>query len=1222
MFQRSLLVLAVCLVSFLYAQPPAWVTLMQDPDARFAQTMAEFEAYWENRPITKGSGYKPFQRWAYYMETRLAPDGTQSGPLNTLAEFQAYASRRGRDQLTDGDWQSVGPVTLPANGTSQPNGLGRINAIAFHPTDANTLYVGSPSGGLWFSMDYGNNWAELNNDLIRLGVSAVLVHPTNPSLMYIGTGDRDGGDAPGYGVWRSLDGGNSWAARNTGMGNVTVGELWMDPANTNLLVAATSDGMYRSTNGGSSWTQALSGHNIKDMAARPGDSDTLYASGSNLYRSLNNGQTWTQLTAGVPAGVSRIGLAVSADNPDYVYLLAGTGAGLDGVYRSTNGGNTFTLQASSPNLFGYDTFGGTGSQAWYDLVLIADPNDADHLYSGAINVWESFDGGVNWSIVTHWVGSGGIPAIHADDHALEYSPHTGDLMLGHDGGISYTTNGGASWIDISNGLDIAQVYKLGQSQNSRNLTINGYQDNGTAYYRNGAWITEIGGDGMECIIDFQDDQVMYGALYYGDIRRSTNGGNSFSTVAENGVNGITESGAWVTPYKLDPANANRMYVGYRNIWVSNNVKTAATGSVAWNQISTFPGTNTIRDLDIARSNPDVIYVSRSGTLNFYKTTNATAATPTWTDLDANLPASGFPKDIEIHPTDPNTVWIALGNNIYQSTNGGASWTDVSGTLPNISLNTIVYDRLSPVGAMYVGMDVGVYYHDNTMADWELYMNGLPNVEITELEIYYDPLCRGNDLLRASTYGRGMWQSELKDPGNVVPVACLTPRTESFCTGQGVKLEAAAAYNPTAWTWTITPNTYTLLNGSTLNDETPEVAFTATGSYDLSLTVSNANGSDNTVLANAIDIGGTVASLPLTLDFEGDGLCGTGTDCGATVCAIGNGWVNLTNGSEDDIDWRVDENGTPSGGTGPSVDANPGTAAGNYVYLEASGSCSDQTAILQSPCIDLAGASAVSFKYHMFGGNMGSLHLDVFADGVWNQDVMAAISGDQGDIWQTQMVDLSLFSGQIIKLRFRGVTGNGFESDMALDDISVSNVLSADQPELVGQMLPNGWARLQWEAATDYEAERFVLERSVAGEPFAAIWESRAGQLPRLQAYDQAPAPGSNFYRLQQTDAQGQVLFSNVVELRALPQSAWQLGEPHPNPFTQQTSIALRLDEAMPVRAVLLNSLGQEVMLIAQGNLAAGDHQWQINGANLSAGMYLLRVYTPQGVQLRRLRLVE
>ena len=1029
----ALVVILSALPTFLIAQNN-WRRMMDDRSANFFEIQADFELFHDSvmedrKDIPKGLGIKQFRRWEHYWAARVDEQGNFPQEGLVLAEMRQYqAAQVSRSYETGtGNWTIVGPVALPANGTGQPNGNGRVNCLAFHPMDANTLYAGAPSGGLWKSTDNGATWAEYSSGLVRLGVSSIVVHPTQPDLMYIGTGDRDAGDAPGYGVWRSVDGGENWTAYNTGMGNRTVYEILMDPSDPLILIASTNDRIYRSVNGGANWTATYSGsEDFKDLAFHPGDPNIVYAAGNDYYRSTDNGQTWTPVTAGVPAGASRMALAVSADQPATVYLVAGDGGGLVGVFRSTDSGQTFTTQATSPNLFGYDVTGGTGSQAWYDCVAIADPNDGDHLTMGGINIWESFDAGVNWSLVAHWVGSGDEPPVHADQHAFEYSPHNGYLYNGNDGGVYYTSDAGVTWTDISSGLAIAQVYKIGVSQTVKDLVIHGYQDNGTAISESGDFRTEIGGDGMECIIDPTDAVYMYGALYYGSIRRSTNSGNSFGGI----TGGITEQGDWVTPYTLDPNDPARMVAGFQNVWRTDDAK---SGTVTWTQISSFTGSSTIRDLAIAPSNSDVLYVARNGSEKFLRTLDAMAVSPSWVDLTGNLPSNTTPSDIAIDPTDPTQVLIALGSRVYRSNDGGGSWTDFSGTLPNITVNALVFDPNSPVKAMYLGNDAGVFYRDNTLSDWEPYSTGLPALEVTELEIFTDPNGCDQQLV-ASTYGQGTWKSDMKDPGNLAPVACFEAAPVNGCLGEVFTLTDRSSFTPTAWNWVITPGTYTFVNGTDANTQYPQVLFTTPGVYDVTLTATNGTGTDLRTNTGYLTVEAAATVAAHQEDFEALTLCGTASDCGGTICSLaGSQWANLVNGVEDDFDFRLDEGGTPSANTGPTADFAPGTATGNYLYVESS-SCFGRRGVLQSACIDLDQAYDFTFAYHMSGVDMGELHLDIAINGAWQADVTPAIVGDQGTAWATRTVDLSAYTGSPVKLRFRAITGPGFTSDIALDDL--------------------------------------------------------------------------------------------------------------------------------------------------------------------------------------------
>ncbi len=1035
--KKSLLVIVVFFMSLLGFSQNQWQNKMSDRNENFYSIERDFEIYksiniGESKVIPKGLGIKQFERWRYYWKNRVDVNGNFPVDGNTLNEIENYKSRQlnARYASGTGNWTILGPTPVPSNGTGQLNGSGRLNCIAFHPTDPNVIYVGAPAGGFWKSSDNGVTWTEYSNGLVRLGVSSIVVNPSNPDIIYIGTGDRDAGDAPGYGVWRSTDGGVTWISHNSGMGNRTVNEIVMDPLDSNKIYAACSNGyIYKTTDGGSNWTNSsFLGDNPKDIALHPTNSNIIYVgtyNGGEFHRSTDGGVNFTQITSGLGTTGNRLALAVSPNQPNWVYALVGGSSGLIGIYRSEDSGLNFATRTTTPNVLGYDTTGGTGSQSFYDLVIAADPTNADIIYTGGVNIWKSINGGSTMSCVSYWVGtSGSIDGVHADQHALEFSPYTNAVYSGNDGGLYVTSDGAVNWDDLSSGLAIAQLYKIGVSQTVADLVINGHQDNGTSISRGTNFITEIGGDGMECIIDPTDDNYMYGALYYGDIRRSTNGGTSFGGMSYP----ITEQGGWVTPYKLDPNNANTMFAGYDNVWKNTAVRTGTT----WTQISSFGGTSNITDLAFAPSNSNVMYVSREGTDKFYSTNNALAGSPTWTNLTGSLPVALTPKDIEIDPADPTHLFIALGNDIYESTNSGSSWTNFSGTLPNISLNTIVIDKDSSVKAMYVGMDVGVYYRDNTMSDWSPYSTGLANVEITELEIHYNNVeCKST--IYAGTYGQGLWKGDLKDPGNLAPKACFYASSTNGCVGNTFILIDNSDFTPTSWAWTITPATFVYVNSTSSTSQNPEIQFTAPGNYTIALTATNGIGNDVKTNTSYIQVAAGSVATSFNDDFESTALCGTASDCATTVCSLGGLWSNLTNGSQDNIDWRIDENGTPSTGTGPSVDFNPGTATGNYAYIEAS-SCSSQTAILESQCVLLDDKYDFVFAYHMYGTSIGSLHIDLFVNGAWVEDFVPALSGDKGNTWFVSTTELYEYEGQTIKLRIRGITGTGFASDIAIDDL--------------------------------------------------------------------------------------------------------------------------------------------------------------------------------------------
>ncbi|WP_196886235.1 T9SS type A sorting domain-containing protein [Aureivirga sp. CE67] len=1021
-----LILFFVCFISYSQENDQReWFELLDDPSVPFETIQNKADAYFEVVGKKKGTGWKAYKRWEYYKQQRLAPTDNVTS-LNKTREiakeyFQRFSNNRSSIQ---GDWKIIGPIDLPKNGTSQSNGAGRINCIAFHPTDDKVIYVGTPSGGIWKSSDGGYNWEDLSNDFVRLGISSIAINPENPNIIYVGTGDRDAGDAPGYGVWKSTNGGNSWSPSNTGMGHITINEVIIRPDNYNKLIAVASGRVFTSDDAGATWTQTSITSTAKDLALHPTNPDIVYVGGNNILKSSDGGQTFTEVYSNHDSA-QRIALAVTEDAPNRLYGLRGGSSGMKSLVMSDDSGDTFTEMSNSPNILGYSSSGNDfNSQAWYDLVLACDPNDKNTLYAGGINVWRSKDAGVTWEMMGYWVTE-----IHADQHAFEFSPHTKEFYAGNDGGIYKLDESDDSWINYSSKLPISQLYKIGQSQRSKDLVINGHQDNGTTVFDNGAFRTEVGGDGMECVIDFEDDNYMYTALYYGDIRRSVNRGQSFSRIARSGTNGITESGSWVTPYKIDPNNTNRMYIGYSNVWVSDNIKTLNTSDVSWRTVTPFNGGTKVRDISIAPSNSDIVYFAKG---DLYKITNATTSSPVTTEI--NKPAGNI-NDIEINPNNPDHLWISIGTSIYESIDSGDSWEHVDGTLPNLSINTIVYDHRSTNDAIYVGLDVGVYYTDSDLNDWIPYNNGLPNLEVTELEIYYDQTCEGKDMLRASTYGRGLWETPLKNPGDKAPVACFEVSKTEACIGETIQLIDFSAYGPTEWEWKITPNNYEFIEGNSESSKSPYIKFTSAGSYHITLKSTNTLGSDENINEITVEVQGESYPLPYSEDFESADVCQAGVNCFTNTCVLPNDWTNAT--GTDDTDWLINAGETVSEETGPIVDYNLQTPEGKYAYIESS-NCNNLEAFLVTPCLDFSTFDFIemSFAYHMYGNAMGSLHVDIYHNGEWKTDVMAPIVGDKGQQWQVQKVNLNDYVGSVVKVRFRGLTGSGYTSDIAIDAIQI------------------------------------------------------------------------------------------------------------------------------------------------------------------------------------------
>lgn len=759
--------------------------MMQDPDVNFYEVQKKFNDYWQNRTDYKGNGYKMFKRWEYINHNRVLPDGKLQHSNYIVEQINRYqeaqkAIRKPANRSAAGIWSQLVPNTYPVNNTAQPTGLGRVNAMAFHPTDANTLYAGASSGGIWKSVNGGTSWVNISGNLPRLSISAILVHPGNADTLYVGTGDRDGGDGDGIGVYKSTDGGLTWSPYNKGMGAVTVCMMLMHPSNPSILLAATKAGVYKSTDGGKNWSLKISG-DVRDIKFKPNDPNIVYitkiVSPSQFWRSADNGNTWTQITSGIPTtGIgARMVIGVSPANSNYVYLvqILSSNSNFAGIIRSTDAGLTFTTRSTTPNIFDYACNGsGTSSQASYDLCIAVDPNHADTLLVGSINNWISKDGGSSWTINSHWVGStygtSCGASVHADQHSLDWSPLNGKLYEGNDGGVYVTSNLGNTWTEISSNLSISQAYKLGQSLTNPDYTVAGLQDNGCIATTNGSnCFTTAGGDGGECVIDYQNTNYCYNTYINGVIRRTTGGpAGSYSTIAGSGINGITESGAWITPYLLHRNTPTTMFVGYKNIWRSANVRASSVSSVVWEKISSGETENT-EVLEQSPANLNIMYAVRGTTMKRTNNANATAASVAWTTC--SLPGGLIPTDVKAHYTDSNIVYATAGYGVYKSTNQGLTWTNISGNLPALFTNCLAIDK-NGTEAIYVGNQTSIWFKNASMADWILFSDGLPPVDIRELEIYYDNSTPSNNRIYAATFGRGLWKSDLAEINVINPTS--------------------------------------------------------------------------------------------------------------------------------------------------------------------------------------------------------------------------------------------------------------------------------------------------------------------------------------------------------------------------------------------------------------------------------------------------------------------
>lgn len=725
----------------------------------------------------------------WFLLQRMAPDGVvhverRREAIEAARSLRLRAMNSPEAAFSQLDWELLGPVNIG----------GRITDIAAAGVAPNLVYAAAASGGVWKTTDNGVSWAPVFDGNGELAIGALAVDPGDPDLLYVGTGEANPGGGSlaygGNGVWKTLDGGASWS--HLGLDSTgSIGRIAVDPTNPQrVFVAAMGSlfspnprrGLYRSTDGGANWTRVLfvnDSTGCVDVAVDPSDPQRVFAAtwertrrahsrdyagpASGIYRSTDGGDTWTRLAGGLPApatAVGRIGIAIAPSEPQTLYASVTLASSSLGFYRSTNGGNTWTLTANDPLEF-------DSSFPWWFGRVWVNPADRLDVWVSGLGLYRSTDGGDNW-------GEEGFD-LHVDHHAMWIHPANPQVMWeGNDGGLYYTDDGGGEWRHTES-LPITQHYTIEVHPAEPLVTYTGNQDNGTVRTPTGAagdWEWVFGGDGQYVNVDPGNTQVIYAEYQYGAFVRSVDGGASFAS-ATTGIAGGDRKN-WTTPVVVDPSGPGypntRLYFGTQRVYRTTDA--AGSWSAVSPDLTNGNGGSggvvfgTITTIAVAPSDSATIYAGTDDG-NLWVTSNYGAS---WQPADTGLPQRWVTR-VVVDPADAAVAYVTFSGlrwnealpHVFRTTNRGATWTDISGDLPDVPVNDLAVDPRNS-SFLYVATDIGVFATASTGGTWEPLGGGMPEGAIVnDLKL----IGGQSPALYAATYGRSAWRVDLS--GKLVTV---------------------------------------------------------------------------------------------------------------------------------------------------------------------------------------------------------------------------------------------------------------------------------------------------------------------------------------------------------------------------------------------------------------------------------------------------------------------
>jgi len=765
--------------------------------------------------------------------------------VSFLFPFQGIeAQRKQKNQKTEAKkvsldafkFRNVGPAFLS----------GRIADIVTHPENSNVWYVAVGSGGVWKTENAGTTWSPIFDDQSTYSTGCITLDPSNPSTVWVGSGENVGGRhvAYGDGIYKSTDDGKTW--KNMGLKNSEhISEIIVHPDNSDVVWVAVQGplwskggerGLYKTTDGGANWKQVLGNNEwtgVTDIMVDPRNPQIIYAAtwdrhrtvaalmgggpGSGIHRSDDGGNTWRKLTNGLPSSnMGKIGITISPQQPDVVYAAIELDRTKGGVYRSANRGESWTKMSNTVS-------GGTGPHYYQELY--ASPHEFDRLYLMNVRVLTSGDGGKTFSQLPE-------RNKHSDNHAIVFKKEDPNyIMLGTDAGIYESFDSAKTWRYIKN-LPLTQFYKVAVNNAEPFYHMfGGTQDNGSAGgpsatderegIANKHWYKTLFADGHQSATDPVYNDIIYAETQQGGLHRvDLTTGEQVSVQPQARAGEPHERFNWDAPILVSPHNPARLYFASYRVWKSDSrgddwepisgdltrneeritlpiMGRQQSWDNAWD-VGAMSNYNTITSLSESPIQEGLLY---AGTDDGFIQVSENGG-DSWRAIpvtNLGLPARSFVNDIKADLYDVNTVYVALDNHkegdfnpyLYKSTDKGLTWKSISNNIPKRTLVwRMVQDNVKK-NLLFAATEYGVYTSLNGGDSWQK-LPGTPTISFRDITIQK----RENDLVAAS-FGRGFFvlddysalreftESNLNQKGKLFsprPAKWFVPRSNTGNTG--------------------------------------------------------------------------------------------------------------------------------------------------------------------------------------------------------------------------------------------------------------------------------------------------------------------------------------------------------------------------------------------------------------------------------------------------------